>query len=76
MRKGIMLFAAHGTRPTTYLSTGAQFTQTYTNVIILELRWRYMDVIAGQFQQHCNSLFSFDSLPPIHAQLAEGACIE
>lgn len=43
-----MLFAAHSTRPTTYLSTGAQFTLTYTNVIILELRWRYMDVIAGQ----------------------------
>lgn len=30
------------------LSTGARFTPAYTTVIILELRWHYMDVTAGQ----------------------------
>jgi len=32
-----MLFAAHSTRSATYFSRGAQFTPTYTNVIILAL---------------------------------------
>lgn len=42
----LMLFATPGTRPTTYFSQGAKFTPTY-NRILLELRWHYMDVIAG-----------------------------
>lgn len=33
-------------------------------------------LLQARFQQHCNSLFSFDWIPPIHAQLAEGVCIE
>lgn len=48
MRKGMMLFAAHSTRHTTYFSTGAQFALTYTIVIIPGLRWHYVDVTEGQ----------------------------